>query len=81
MQVSLTIAGNGRVVIPADMRAQLGLKARDKLVARVAEGTVVLEPLQTAIRRAQSVYSKYVPDDAWLSAELMAERRRAAKDV
>ena len=80
VHVSLTIAGNGRVVIPADMRAQLGLKAGDKLVARVVEGAVVLEPLQTAIRRAQGVYRQYVPNDASLSAELTAERRRAAND-
>ncbi|MBN9541895.1 MAG: AbrB/MazE/SpoVT family DNA-binding domain-containing protein [Alphaproteobacteria bacterium] len=80
MQISLTIAGNGRIVIPADIRAQLGLKAGDKLVARIVDGAVVLEPLQTAIRRAQSAYRKYVPAGVSLSAELAADRRRAAAD-
>jgi len=77
-QASLTIAPNGRVVIPANMRAELGFQHGGKVIARVVDGTVVLEPIEAAIRRAQEMVRKYVPDDVDLVAELIAERRAAA---
>jgi AbrB family looped-hinge helix DNA binding protein len=78
MPMTLRIAANGRVVIPADIRSELGLKGGDKLVVRVVDGAVVLEPVRTAIRRARANFRKYVPSDASLAAELIEERRRAA---
>ncbi len=78
-QASLTIAPNGRVVIPANMRAELGFQHGGKVIARVVDGTVVLEPIEAAIRRAQEMVRKYVPDDVDLVAELIAERRAAAE--
>ena len=80
MPISLTIAPNGRVVIPADIRAELGLKGGDKLVVRVVDGAVVLEPVSTAIRRARATFKMYVPPATSLAAELVEERRRAASD-
>jgi AbrB family looped-hinge helix DNA binding protein len=73
-----TIAADGRVVIPADIRAELGLEGGDRLVVRVVDGTVVLEPVQTAIRRARTAFNRYVPSGTSLAAELIAERRRTA---
>jgi len=78
--VTLTIAANGRVVIPADIRAELGLKGGDTLMVHVVDGAVVLEPVQTAIRRARVAFRKYVPSGTSLAAELIEERRRAADD-
>ncbi len=78
-QASLTIAPNGRVVIPASMRAELGFQHGGRVIARVVDGTVVLEPIEAAIRRAQAMVRKYVPDDVDLVAELIAERRAAAE--
>jgi len=79
VQASLTIAPNGRVVIPANMRAELGFQHGGKVIARVVNGTVVLEPIEAAIRRAQDMVRKYVPDNVDLVAELIAERRAAAE--
>ena len=78
LQANLTIAANGRVVIPANMRAQLGLQGGGKLVARLVDGAVVLEPVDAAVRRAQAMVAKYVPDGAGLVDELIADRRAAA---
>jgi len=78
-QASLTIAPNGRVVIPANMRAELGFQHGGKVIARIVNGTVVLEPIEAAIRRAQEMVRKYVPDNVDLVAELIAERRAAAE--
>lgn len=75
MQANLTIAPNGRLVIPANMRAELGLQGGDRLVARVVDGAIVLEPLDAAIRRAQAAVARYVPQGSGLVEELIAERR------
>jgi len=79
MQANLTIAPNGRLVIPANMRAELGLQGGDRLVARVVDGAIVLEPLDAAIRRAQAAVARYVPQASGLVEELMAERRAEAE--
>ena len=78
MQQNLTIAANGRVVIPADMRLALGVQGGGKLVARLVEGAVILEPLEAAIRRAQTMVARYAPPGSGLADELIAERRAAA---
>jgi len=79
MQTNLTIASNGRVVIPANMRAELGLKDGDKLIARVVDGAVILEPIDVAVRRVQASVRKYVPEGVSLVDELIAERRAEAE--
>jgi hypothetical protein len=61
------------------MRAELGFQHGGRVIARVVDGTVVLEPIEAAIRRAQAMVRKYVPDDVDLVAELIAERRAAAE--
>ncbi len=76
--VSLTIAPNGRVVIPANMRAELGWQKGRKLLARLVDGAVVLEPIDAAIRRAQALVRQYVPANAGLVDELISERHKAA---
>ncbi|WP_284944187.1 AbrB/MazE/SpoVT family DNA-binding domain-containing protein [Acidisoma cladoniae] len=78
LRANLTLAPNGRVVIPANMRAELGLQGGGSLVARLVDGTVVLEPLDAAIRRAQAMVRRCIPDGAGVVDELIAERRAAA---
>lgn len=79
LQASLTIAPNGRVVIPANMRTELGCQGGGKLLARLVDGTVVLEPVDAAIRRAQAMVSRYVPKGSGLVEELIAERHAASE--
>ena len=55
--VTLTVSANGRVVIPARIRAELGLRSGEKVVARVCDGALVLEPVTVAIKRAQALIS------------------------
>jgi len=77
--ISLTMASNGRVVIPASMRAELGLRDGEKLVARVENGAVVLEPVSVALTRAQALVAKYIPDGRGIVDEFIAERHAAAE--
>ena len=78
--VHLTVAANGRVVIPADFRSRLGLVGGGQVIARMVDNSVVLEPVSAAIRRAQVAVSRYVPQGTALSEELIADRRKAALD-
>lgn len=75
---NLTIAPNGRVVIPSGMRAALGIPDGGRVVARLVDGTVVLEPISIAIRRAQDYVRQFVPEGVSLADELIAERRATA---
>jgi antitoxin PrlF len=77
--VQLSVAPNGRVVIPAEMRAALGCQSGGKLLARLENGVLLLEPVDVAVRRAQEMVRRYVPAGAELTAELLAERRDAAQ--
>ncbi len=79
LQSHLTLAANGRVVIPAALRAALGLQDGSRLVARIEGGAIVLEPIEAAIARAQATIARYVPKDIDLAAELIAERRQIAE--
>jgi antitoxin PrlF len=78
-QTSLTIAPNGRVVIPANMRAELGVQSGGKVIARLVNGTLILEPIDAAIRRAQQMVRKYIPDGTGIVDGFIAERHKAAE--
>jgi|APHig6443718053_1056840.scaffolds.fasta_scaffold531565_2 AbrB family looped-hinge helix DNA binding protein len=79
MQIHLSMAENGRVLIPAEVRAAIGLKAGGKVVARVENGALVIEPLDAAIRRVQEAMKPYTSPGESLVDELIADRRREAE--
>ncbi len=79
MSQVILMASNGRVVIPAAMRAEIGLQEGGSLVARVENGVVVLEPIGEAVRRAQSLVRRYIPAGPSLVDEVIAERHQAAE--
>ena len=78
LQANLTIAPNGRVVIPANMRAELGCQSGGKLLARLVDGSIILEPIDIAVHRAQAMVSHYIPKNSGVVDELISERREAA---
>jgi antitoxin PrlF len=69
---------NGRIVIPATMRAALGLQAGDEVILIVDDGELRLTTASRRIERAQRLVRKHVPKGVSLSAELIADRRRDA---
>ena len=54
----ITIAENGRVLIPADMRQQLGLKPKDRLKAEIKDGALVLKPMSQHFKEMRACLSK-----------------------
>lgn len=77
-QANLTVAPNGRVVIPAGMRSAMGIPEGGPVVARLVDGVVILEPIAVAIKRAQDYVRQFVPEGVSLADEVIAERRAAA---
>ena len=74
------IAEGGRVVIPADYRRALGLKVGDEVILRMADGEVHILTRREAIKKAQALVRKHVPDRKSLVRELICERRGEAAD-
>jgi AbrB family looped-hinge helix DNA binding protein len=70
---------NGRVVIPAAFRRDLGIKPGDTVVLRVENNELRITSLQQRLARAQQWMRKHVAPGTSLSDELIAERREAAK--
>ena len=68
---------DGRLVLPAEACRSLGLEAGDQVVLELDERGVRLLPSRAeALKRAQALVRKYVPEGVSLSDELLEERRR-----
>ncbi len=70
---------NGRIVIPAAYRKAMGLKGGEALIIRLDEDGLHIQSRAQAIKRAQAIIRRYVPEGVSLVDELIAERRREAK--
>lgn len=74
------LVSGGRLQVPADIRRELGLADGDPVIMRVVDGELHVRPLRDVLASVQERLRAYVPNGASLSAELIAERRAAAKD-
>ena len=77
--IPVTVGPKGRVVVPAQIRRQLGIDEGTELMARVEGDGLVLEPRSAAIDRLQTLVRAAVPEDVSLVDELIAERRAEAR--
>ena len=78
MEVLTKISEGGRVVVPAAFRKALGLKPGDPVIVVLDDEEVRLLTPRRAIRRAQEIVRKYVPEGQSLVDELIEERREEA---
>jgi len=72
------VGPQGRIVIPAAVREELGLGVGDELSTRVEDGRLVLERREDVVRRLRGRYAAIAPGRS-LSEELIAERREEAE--
>jgi len=72
------VDGSGRVLLPATLRKQLGLKRGSELLIHLEKEGVLLRTRSQALRRAQEYFSKLRPKGKLWSEELIRERRREA---
>ena len=77
MDATLVLGQQGRLVIPADVRAALGLLPGDRLHLSVTGGRLVLERPQDAAAELRGLAAP-IPRTRSLVDELLAERRAAA---
>ncbi|MGQ0675484.1 MAG: AbrB/MazE/SpoVT family DNA-binding domain-containing protein [Rhodospirillales bacterium] len=66
---------DGRVVIPAPYRRALGIEAGGHVLMRLEGDELRLVGRDAALRRAQELVARYVPEKTSLADELIAERR------
>lgn len=70
-QIITKVNAQGRIVIPIELRQQLGLVAGSKLIARLEGNRLVLEKLDDVFQRLRSTFNS----SESLVEELIAERR------
>lgn len=72
------LGAQGRLVIPARLRRQLGLRQGDTLIARSEQGRLIVEKVEATRRRLKARFSSLSKDRS-LAQELVAERRLEAQ--
>ncbi len=80
---ALTISDNGRILIPADMREQLGVKPKGRLHAEIKNGTLVLKPMSQHFIEMRAYFDSVLTEGKGrsITEELIADRRaEAAKE-
>ncbi len=75
-EVRVKLTEGGRIVIPIEYCQALGLHIGDELILRLEDGEVRIFTPQQAIKRAQELVRRYIPQGRSLSDELIAERRQ-----
>lgn len=73
------LSANGRIVIPAAIREELGLAPGDTLLMDVEDGVLRIESYPARIRRIQREFAKYAKPGILASDELIADRREEAR--
>jgi AbrB family looped-hinge helix DNA binding protein len=77
--VRAKVAEGGRIVIPAEYRKRLGVQVGDDVILQLDDGEMHVYTIHEAIRRAQEIVRRYIPEGRSLSDELIAERRAEAE--
>ena len=79
---TVELGAGGRLVIPARMRAALGMKVGDRLTVRLDGDELRIHTYLAGIRRIQERARKRDPEGKHGVDEFLAERRReAAKEL
>ncbi len=76
---TLRVAENGRVLIPAEMRAAMLINAASHVTARVIEGELRIIAPMAALLKTRKALRKKIPATVSLVDEFIAERRAEAR--
>jgi bifunctional DNA-binding transcriptional regulator/antitoxin component of YhaV-PrlF toxin-antitoxin module len=66
------------MVIPVELRRELGIEPGEQLVAHAEDGRLVLERRDAVLGRLQALFA-HLPADLSLADELIADRRAEAR--
>jgi AbrB family looped-hinge helix DNA binding protein len=79
LQAKAPLSANGRIVIPAAIREELGFTPGDTLLMDVEDGVLRIESYPARIRRIQREVAHLARPGILASDELIAERREEAR--
>lgn len=79
-EIRTRVNENGRVVIPSSFRKALGIEIGDEVVLRIEGDELRITTQQRRIQRAQRRARQYLKPGTSLVDELLAERRKAARN-
>lgn len=79
LHARVPLSPNGRIVIPAAIRQELGFAPGDTLLMDVEDGVLRIESYPARIRRIQEEFAQYAKPGVLASDELIAERRQEAR--
>ncbi len=77
--VTARVGPDGRVAIPAEFLAALGLTGNDPVILSLDDDVIRLMSLPGSVRRVQAMVRRFVPEGVSLVDELLAERRLEAE--
>ena len=78
LHAKIELSANGRMVIPAAIRKELGFNPGDTLLMEVEDGVLRVESFDARLSRIQDELVLLVGPERMLSDELIAERRAEA---
>jgi AbrB family looped-hinge helix DNA binding protein len=76
MAKMMTVGPKGQIVIPAELRKELGIKPGDKVMLERDQNTLKITSRKAVVEKLRG---KYADLGVSLSEELMAERRAEAE--
>ncbi len=79
MHVSVRMSENGRVLIPAEIRKQLGLVAGEAITLTVEGNELRLMTRRARRRAVQASAARYLKPGVRIEDELIAERHEEAR--
>jgi AbrB family looped-hinge helix DNA binding protein len=77
--VRAKVGEKGRLVIPADFRKALGLKAGDPVILEIVDDQITISTFEGRLKRTQERMRKYAIPGVSAVDELIAERRTEVK--
>jgi AbrB family looped-hinge helix DNA binding protein len=78
VSTKVPVGPQGRLVIPSDIRRQLGIAPGDVLIALVEDDRLVLEKRDVALQRLRQRFA-HIPAGVSLADELISERRQESR--
>jgi AbrB family looped-hinge helix DNA binding protein len=77
MAYHLTVASNGRIVLPVDVRKRLGLLEGGGLVMEETPDGLLLRTVAQSVAHAQAIARRYLADRPDVSVDAFLANRRA----
>lgn len=76
--VRVKMGTNGRLVVPAGLRKEIGLADGRSVLLESVKGELRVRPMEDVVQHAQDRLRKFLGDKKSLSEDLIADRRAEA---